>query len=291
MPEMQTMKQKDVFRQPLIALITCCFVALGCGGRAGTTTLYGASVNRLKSLNQAVLLYASDFDDVLPLRGQWMDGVIPYAKNEWLFHSPAVSRFGYGYAMQREIAGNPLHLFSSLSTEVSVFDSTNLARNATDFLSTEPSPPRYGRKNTIAFLDGHVQDENTVGTNPPSLYSQSKTRLKHVNLALLMYANDWDSALPLTHQWVDELTPYVRDAQVFHSPAVQLKSSAQFGYALSSETVGINLASIASPSSTISVFDSTDLTRNATAPTSTLPNPPRYQGKNTIGYVDGHLAN
>jgi prepilin-type processing-associated H-X9-DG protein len=39
----------------------------------------------------------------------------------------------------------------------------------------------------------------------------------------------------------------------------------------------------------MSFFDSTILTRNATGPTSTLPNPPRYGKNNTIAYADGHV--
>jgi prepilin-type processing-associated H-X9-DG protein len=263
----------------------------GCGGGGGGTSngQYQLSITRLKAANLGVIMYMEDYDDTLPLSFRWMDEVLPYTKNETDFHSPAIGATGYGYAMNTQIAGQTLPQFPNPSVVVSVFDSTDLSRNATDGTGTEPTPPRYGGHNTIGFLDGHVQDENTVGNPPPTLYQQSQTRLKQVDLGMLMYANDYDEALPLKGQWADEMLPYTKSDLVFHSPLVELQNPSNYGYALNSVVAGQLLPSFSIPSSTISFFDSTVLTKNATTPTSTMPSPPRYGAANTIAYLDGHV--
>lgn len=275
---------------PLVALLAALGAwSIGCGGGGSPPNEYRVSVNRLKAVDLGLLEYVSDYDDVLPPNDRWMDGLTPYTKDESLFRSPAVSAKGYGYAMNTAISGKNLPFFPDTSVVVSLFDSTDLARNATAPLSTEPSPARYSGRNTIAYLDGHVNDETTVNPNPPTLYQQSQTRLKSVSLGVVMYSSDYDEVLPLTNQWVDELMPYVKSDLPFHSPAMQIKNAANYGYALNSAVAGQSVANIASPATTLSVFDSTVLSKNATAAISTLPNPPRYGKFNTLAYVDGHI--
>jgi|GEM_PF-1782665 len=278
----------------LATLAALAIWAIGCGGGGGgsngESAQYKLSVTRLKSLNTGFVEYMSDNDDVLPLAGKWMDSLLPYVKSdETLLHSPAVTAPGYGYALNADVAGQQQNKFASPATTISLFDSTDLARNATDALSTQPSPARYGKKNTIAYLDGHVQDEETIGNPPPTLYQQSQTRLKKLELGTILYANDWDDALPTANQWMDQIAPYVKNEALFHSPAIVLKDPTKYGYALNSAVAGASLTGLASPATTISLFDSTVLTRNATAATTTLPQPPRYKTANTIAYTDGHV--
>jgi prepilin-type processing-associated H-X9-DG protein len=269
------------------AAVSVALWVTGCGGGGGGSNQYKVSVNRLHSLNISVLEYANDYDEGLPLAGKWMDGVLPYAKDETLYHSPAVAASGFGYALNSQVAGQDVPKFSSPATTISVFDSTDLARNATDDVSTEPSPPRYGNRNTIGYLDGHVQDYDTV--NKVSLYSQSQSNLKQVDVGMLIYSNDYDSVAPLANEWMDELEPYLKNDALYHSPAVVLKNAANYGYAFNSAVAAQNLPNLTSPATTLSFFDSTVLSRNATALTSTLPNPPRYGKVNTLAYADGHV--
>jgi len=261
----------------------------GCAGSGGgsSNALYSQSITRLKAVDLGVIEYIDDYDDALPT-GRWMDAVLPYTKDETLFHSPAVGSKGYGYALNSAVQGQTLPQFPNPSIVVTLFDSTDLSRNATDPLSTEPSPPRYGTRNTIAYLDGHVQDQDIL-SSAPTLYEQSQTHLKSVGLGMLMYSNDYDGAFPLANQWYREMMPYVKSDIAFHSPIVQLKSPADYGYAFNIGVAGQLQSNITSPATTISFFDSTVLTRNATEPTTTLPNPPRYGKNNTIAYVDGHV--
>ena len=230
-----------------------------------------------------------DYDEILPLINKWMDALTPYVHDPSTFHTPLVGSQAYGYALNAEVAGKTYTQFVRPDQTQTMFDSTDLRRNATDGTKSQPSPPRYGSRNTIASLDGHVQDEYGLNPTPDQLYAQSRARLKAVNTGVLIYASDWNDQLPLGGQWMDELSPYVKATDNFHSPAVQRQNPANYGFAFNVDIAGRVLATIDSPSTVMSTFDSTILTRNATGPTSTLPSPPRYSGKNTIGFLDGHV--
>jgi len=110
---------------------------------------------------------------------------------------------------------------------------------------------------------------------------ESERRMGILANALLLYSNDHDDFLPLPNTWVDALTPYVTDAAAFNSPAV-----GTWGYALNDEVAGRSRTAF-DPITTLALFDSTVIERNATAPIYTLPNPGRYGGRNTIGRLDG----
>jgi prepilin-type processing-associated H-X9-DG protein len=151
-----------------------------------------------------------------------------------------------------------------------------------------PSPPRYGAKNTIGFVDGSTQDL-IEALDPADLFSFSQSRLKADTTALSLYANDYDETLPLQGQWMDEVTPYLKQQSDFQSPAVELVNPNAYGYAMETTIAGRVLTAFASPDTQVALFDSTDLSRNATDPTTTLPNPPRYGSNNTIVFLDGHV--
>lgn len=267
------------------AVVAVC--GLGCGGHGGGTNQYPLSVARVAKLDQALLLYVNDWDDGICLGGKWMDELAPYDKTPSDYHSPALGSKGYGYALNTQVAGSFYTEFADPSTTVTIFDSTDSSLNATEGVSTMPSPPRYGRKNTIAYLDGHVQDQS-INVTSTGLYSESQTRLKQCDLGMLMYANDYDEALPLNKKWMDELVPYTKNDTLFHSPAIG-DTGSEYGYAFNTDLAGKNFTSIASPATELQLFDSTDLTRNATDTIATLPYPPRYGSNNTLAYADGHV--
>lgn len=259
---------------------------VGCGGGGGDgNSPYAKSIGRMAKLDAALLIYMNDYDDVIAPANRWVDGMIPYAKDVTVFNSPVV-KTGYGYALNSAIAGHTGTEFPQPSTVISFFDSTDVAKNATELTSTMPSPPRYGQKNTIGYLDGEVQDQPISTT-----FSASAANLKQVSSGLLMYANDWDDVAPLGDGWMDVLGLYVKRPTYFHSPAVFKKDQNAYGYAMNMEITGQRLGSFSQPWSEISLFDSTVLTRSAVTSTSTLPNPPRYGKYNTIAYLDGHIGN
>ena len=81
-----------------------------------------------------------------------MDASLPYVKAETNWHCPSVPKGMYGVAFNaalsrakppKDPAKTPL-----------VYDSVNPIRNASDQVTSLPSPGRHGGKNTIAYADG-----------------------------------------------------------------------------------------------------------------------------------------
>jgi len=272
----------------IFSLAVTAGVMNGCAGSGTSTSAYQLSVSRLKALNRGLLLYISDYDDIVPPAAEWMDDLAPYVTDPNNFRSPAVQGTGYGYALNSALPDNSINSFANPSTVVSVFDSTNLSRNATASPSTMPSPPRYATHNTIAYLDGHVRDDPTVEP-PADQYEVSRTRLRHCAVGITLYSSDYDDRYPLANTWMDSLTPYRVEEGSFHSPLAAAANAANYGYAFNLDMIGQSFSSLENPATMTMLFDSTVLTRNATASTSTLPNPPRYSGRNTIAHADSSV--
>jgi len=264
-------------------------IAVGCAGSGSTTEspAYSLSITRLKALNRGLVLYVSDYDDVLPPGPGWMDGIQPYVTDPANYRSPAVQAVGYGYALNSAVAGTNLNSFASWDTTVSIFDSTDLSRSAVAPTSTMPSPARYLSHNTVGYLDGHVADD--PASNPSDQFELSRQHLKQCALGIAMYNSDYDDRFPQANTWVDSIAPYHVPEASLHSPAVVKNNPTAFGYAFNIDLVGVSLSSLENPATATTLFDSTVLTRNATAATSTMPNPARYNGKNTIAHADGSV--
>ena len=108
-----------------------------------------------------------EYNDALPPAETWEDqddfkGAIQ--KDEWL-HCPAVSnrhdtKFGYAYNAAlagRKLGGKKLSEMPDAAKTPLLYDSTDLAKDAHDSLTSLPKPGRHGGKNNILFCDGHIE--------------------------------------------------------------------------------------------------------------------------------------
>jgi hypothetical protein len=110
---------------------------------------------QLRRLFIAFSAYSMDYDGYLPRASYWMDQAQSYTLDNG-YHCPAVSgENNYGYAMNVQLSGKSLHRFSD-QTMPMLYDSANLARNATDFFTSLPNPPRH-RVNVVCYADGSVK--------------------------------------------------------------------------------------------------------------------------------------
>jgi prepilin-type processing-associated H-X9-DG protein len=127
---------------------------------AGEIPRYGPiCMSNLKQLALADLAYQADYDDRLPDSQFWMDRLVPYAKNEDLYHCPDVKKTNpkaYGYAMNYELSRRRGNDVAKPEIAPLVFDSVLLVRNATSGFYGFPDPPRHSGNN-VAYLDGHVE--------------------------------------------------------------------------------------------------------------------------------------
>ncbi len=135
----------------------------------------------VKQTSASMLMYAQDYDDHLPPAATWMDATSTYADNggtkeKQVFRCPTVlvaNPAGFGYAYNTKLAGRPLAKIANTAQSQTLYDSTNLERNASDAVTSLPSPGRHrGRRfpprrnsgfNIMGYADGHAKAVSDKG--------------------------------------------------------------------------------------------------------------------------------
>jgi len=115
-------------------------------------------MDNLKALALAQQLYANDHGDWLPIASQWGDLIRPYVKPDE-YRCPSIPKGqGFGYAMNARLSRQKVSLLATPGQIPLLYDSSNLAWNAHDPVTSLPNPPRHMRRvNNVAFADGHVK--------------------------------------------------------------------------------------------------------------------------------------
>ncbi len=136
------------------------------GGRPYGGGLRTRCLSQVKQLALANLMYATDYDDRMPYRDRWMDDIYPYHKNMGIEHCPGLQDGRspnpnlYGYAFDSRLSLFDSKKIADPARHPLVYDSINLARNASDPFLSLPKPPRmHGDRpgNPLAYLDGHAR--------------------------------------------------------------------------------------------------------------------------------------
>lgn len=113
--------------------------------------------------------------------------------------------------------------------------------------------------------------------------------IKQVAVGLIMYASDWDERFPPRDRWFDRVNDTaIKNEAVARCVGLLEEDPEGFGHALNAPMAGADADALSSPATSLLVFDSIDLSRNAVSTVEQIPNPGRNNGRNTIGYVDGH---
>jgi hypothetical protein len=117
-------------------------------------------ISNLKQLGTGIQIYMTDWNDRFPLRDTWMDATGIYTKRPDIYHSPALQSPRenpdiYGYCFNAKLSGAEVSY--PVDTVPMVFDSVNLARNASGGIDSLPSPSRHKEGNHVGFVDTHVR--------------------------------------------------------------------------------------------------------------------------------------
>lgn len=107
-------------------------------------------------------------------------------------------------------------------------------------------------------------------------------RLKQASLGILIYQGDADDRYPGRDEWVDASFPYVKNWDVFRCPSV---GKTLWGYSFNGALSRAKTPKL--PEKNPLIYDSTNLTKNASDLVTSLPAVPRH-GKNMMAYADGH---
>lgn len=118
----------------------------------------------MKQFSIGIALYSNDNDDHLPLAHNWCTFVMSkgYAKfspesKVPSFSCPEISHArvgGIGYAYNSRLHGVTIMSLYDPSTEPMVYDSTSLATNSSDPVTSMPPSGRHHGVNNILFVDG-----------------------------------------------------------------------------------------------------------------------------------------
>lgn len=122
--------------------------------------------------------------------------------------------------------------------------------------------------------------------------SASISNLKQIALGHALYLADFDGFGPSSETWADQLMPYVKNEYLFKSPRfneAQVMREDEYGYAYYRPLGGVHLDKVQNPEEVPLAFDSSDLRWNANGDLSLLPDPPRWDGKNLIAFLDTHV--
>lgn len=116
------------------------------------------------------------------------------------------------------------------------------------------------------------------------------SNVKQNCLGTLMYIEDYDETLPPTKAWMEITDPYVKNPATRHCPEVKAHTSdetANYGYAFNSDLSNKTLGKAGQPWTTMMIYDSSTLTRDATDPGTSL-DLSRHNHTGIVGYLDGH---
>ncbi len=112
-------------------------------------------MSNLKQISLGMLMYASDYDEHLPMKGNWCDAVYPYVTNRQIFVCPLLPDAECGYAYNSQLSEAYLRRITSPAKAVSLFDARGGSWNLAG--GRELVDPRHNGGPNVAFADGHVK--------------------------------------------------------------------------------------------------------------------------------------
>lgn len=112
------------------------------------------------------------------------------------------------------------------------------------------------------------------------------SNVKQISLALLMYAGDWDQQLPLAKNWSSAILPYFKDRKLLHCPADA--SNAVSSYGMNKVLAGKNIGRIKNQAQVVMLYETKHPGTAPVGDAKDVASPPRHDGGNNYGYVDGH---
>jgi hypothetical protein len=114
------------------------------------------------------MMYLQDYDERMPMAGNWQEGIMPYVKKEDDFHCPETTPNGGGspgltgtsYAFNSALDQVRLAQVADPRATVLHFETTNFSPNASDALTSLPHPARHKKSgvpgNNVSLVDGHA---------------------------------------------------------------------------------------------------------------------------------------
>ena len=126
-----------------------------------------------------------------------------------------------------------------------------------------------------------------LASRPVGPLSGCRSNVKQASLAILIYSDDYDDRLPLSSKWGDMVERESRNPAALKD--VEGVPDGSFGYAFRKSAPRTQISSVRNMDTLALIFDSTLMSKNAVGEVDSLPSPGRHDGKDVIGYLDGHV--
>ena len=142
-----------------------------------------ACVSNARKVALGIGMYVQDYDETLPFTNNtpiFYAQLLPYVKDKSLFSCPET---GLLYLPNAAISGLGLAMFAEPYT-------TETFRDA---------QPHKDTLSTVAFLDGHIERGGVTQYPDQTPPKGCIINMKHLGLATLLYAQDYDEMLPPMH--------------------------------------------------------------------------------------------
>jgi hypothetical protein len=113
--------------------------------------------DNLRRLHKAILLYADQWDDMLPPADRWVELIKENVPDDNQLRCPSVAgAASYGYAMNSSLGGKKWKDVPDAAHVPLFYDSSDLKIDAHDSFTSLPSPGRHDGHNNVIYLDGRV---------------------------------------------------------------------------------------------------------------------------------------
>jgi len=130
-----------------------------------------ACMSNVKILSLAVMMYAQDNDERLPLAANWQTSVTPYAQQgqttpRRVDTCGARAETVPAYAFNRQLNSAKLWEIEAPNTTPVIFESSLGEANGSDLLESFVTPHR--NQGLVGFLDGSARAEDSAPPNTPA---------------------------------------------------------------------------------------------------------------------------
>lgn len=114
-----------------------------------------ACLTNVKRSSLAMVMYASDYDEILPSAARWMDQTKPYGRDPKIYQCPLVHD-GHGYAMNDALSKKSLAKIDAPHSVVAIFETDDLSYNAHGKPNLSQPGPRHGSR-SVGYADGSTK--------------------------------------------------------------------------------------------------------------------------------------
>lgn len=111
-------------------------------------------LSNIKQIAIGTILYASDYDERLPIAKVWQDSIVEYIKNKDIFKCP-VAKSPESYAFNSAVSGRDSTKIESPDKAVMEFEADAFAHNAHG--GPEWFATRHIEKGNLAYVDSHAR--------------------------------------------------------------------------------------------------------------------------------------